>query len=119
VSPREGPASGGTRLVIRGSCLGRDQSDVVGLFICGSNVLSSLQFVSSSKLVCTTKPHRAGTGSVTVETQTGGRGTSLVTFTFVEHNAAPTPQPTTVDAPSVSTAVPLTSADMPPVSNTH
>ena len=82
MSPREGPSEGGTRLTIRGSCLGRTKVDVVGLYVCGSNVLSSLEFVSSSKLVCTTKCHKPCTGTVVVETQSGGRGVSLVQFTF-------------------------------------
>jgi len=100
VSPKEGSTEGGTRLTIRGSYLGRDKDDVVGLFVCGSNVLSSLEFISSSKLVCTTKPHKASTGAVTVETQTGGRGLSLVQFTFIDS----TPPPPA--APSSSTSLP-------------
>ena len=65
ISPREGPTSGGTRLVLRGCGLGRDRSDVVGLWVCGSNVLSTLDYVSSAKLICTTKPHHASTGKST------------------------------------------------------
>jgi len=91
VSPKEGPCEGGTRLVIRGSSLGRNKEDVVGLYVCGSNVLSSLEFASSSKLICTTKPHKPGTGTVVVETQVGGRGVSLVQFTFNDSPAAVRP----------------------------
>jgi len=84
VSPKEGSTEGGTRLTIRGSNLGCDKDDVVGLFVCGSNVLSTLEYVSSSKLICTTKAHKPCTGSVMIETQIGGRGVSLVHFTFID-----------------------------------
>jgi hypothetical protein len=83
VSPKEGLVDGGTRLTIRGANLGRSKEDVIGLFVCGSNVLSTLEYASSSKLICTTKAHRAGAGNITVETQSGGRGVSLVQFTFL------------------------------------
>lgn len=96
--------SGGTRLVIRGSSLGRDRDDVVGLFVCGSNVLSTLEFISSSKLVCTTKSHRATSGSVSVETQSGGRGTSLVQFTFVEHTSAPAAASSVTSLPAAASS---------------
>jgi len=71
VSPKEGSVEGGTRLTIRGSNLGRNKEDVIGLYVCGSNVLSSLEYISASKLVCTTKPHKQCVGNVTVETQVG------------------------------------------------
>jgi len=88
VSPKEGSVEGGTRLTIRGSNLGRNKEDVIGLYVCGSNVLSSLEYVSASKLVCTTKAHKPCVGNVTVETQVGGRGVSLVQFTFNDPAAA-------------------------------
>ncbi|ESO10880.1 hypothetical protein HELRODRAFT_137950, partial [Helobdella robusta] len=83
VSPKEGPLNGGTKLTIRGQNLGRNKEDVIGLYVCGSNVLSSLEYISSNKLICTTKPWKAGSGNVSVETQSGGRGVSLVQFCFV------------------------------------
>jgi len=83
VSPKEGSVDGGTRLTIRGANFGCNKEDVVGLFVCGSNVLSTLEFVSSSKLMCTTKAHKVCAGNIIVETQSGGRGISLVQFTFL------------------------------------
>ena len=88
MSPREGPVQGGTRLTIRGSNLGRNKDDVVGLLVCGSNVLSSLEYVSASKLVCVTKCYKVCSGSVTVETQSGGRGVSLVQFSFIDTSSS-------------------------------
>ena len=123
VSPREGPCEGGTRLTVRGSCLGRSMEDVVGLYVCGSNVLSSLEFISSSKLVCTTKAHKPGTGTVVVETQSGGRGVSLVQFTFTDAPpAAASPRPSGL-AGLASPGLSLSAAEMKPgagpVSYTH
>jgi len=103
VSPKEGPIEGGTRLTIRGSNLGRNKEDVVGLYVCGSNVLSSLEYVSSSKLICTTKPYKPCAGTISVETQVGGRGVSLVQFTFNETTSSP-PVPA-ASVPSVAASV--------------
>ena len=101
MSPKEGSTEGGTRLTIRGSNLGRNKEDVIGLCICGSNVLSTLEYFSPSKLVCVTKPHRPCSGNVMVETQVGGRGLSLVQFNFVD---------TTASASSLLPAAALTTA---------
>ena len=118
MSPKEGSTEGGTRLTIRGSYLGRDKDDVVGLFVCGSNVLSSLEFISSSKLVCTTKPHKASTGAVTVETQTGGRGLSLVQFTFIDSTPPPAAAPSSSTSPPAS-AMPVSAAVPVPSSTSY
>lgn len=83
VSPKEGPVEGGTKVVIRGTNLGLNKEDVIGLFICGANVLGSLEYTSPSKLACVTKAWKPCIGNVTVETQSGGKGSSLVQFTFV------------------------------------
>ena len=107
VSPKEGSSEGGTRLTIRGSNLGRNKDDVVGLYVCGSNVLSTLEYLSASKLVCTTKPHKPCCGTVSVETQTGGRGASLVQFTFTDVVAMTTASSA---AAVVSRAVPVSAA---------
>ena len=84
ISPKEGSAAGGTRLTIRGTNLGLHKEDIVGLFVCGSNVLGSLEFESSRKIYCTTKTYKPCVGKIVVETQSGGRGTSLVDFTFLD-----------------------------------
>lgn len=88
ISPNEGPVEGGTKVTIRGTNLGLSKQDVVGLFICGANVLGSLEFVSSSRLTCITKPWKPCVGNVTVSTQSGGKGASLVQFTFISRDQA-------------------------------
>lgn len=88
ISPNEGPVEGGTKVTIRGTNLGLNKEDVVGLFICGANVLGSMEYISSSKLSCVTKAWKACIGNVTVETQSGGKGLSLVQFTFTGRDQA-------------------------------
>ncbi|XP_062517060.1 hepatocyte growth factor receptor-like isoform X2 [Corticium candelabrum] len=87
ISPRSGPISGGTRLTLRGSNLGRDSDDVIGLTVCGIDCLSSMEYSSPAKLICTTFPaSKSVSGPVVVETQSGGRGKSTVTFTYKQHD---------------------------------
>jgi len=111
VSPKEGPVEGGTKVTVRGANLGRNKEDVIGLFICGSNVLGTLEYFSSSKLVCTTKAWRACVGNVTVETQSGGKGMSLVQFSF---NAPPTDS---VDSSTLHDSLALSSSS--PSASSH
>ena len=85
VIPPMGTVDGGTVLTIGGRNLGTNKEDVVGLFICGANCLGSLEYCSPEKLRCVTKGWRVCRGYIVVETQTGGRGTSLVQYTFKEH----------------------------------
>ncbi|ELT92481.1 hypothetical protein CAPTEDRAFT_91123, partial [Capitella teleta] len=80
VSPRESTVDGGTKVTIRGENLGLKKEDVVGLYICGSNCLGSLEYISSHKLVVTTKAWKACTGNIVIETQSGGKAVSLVEF---------------------------------------
>ena len=84
ISPNKGSVEGGTKVTIRGTNLGINKEDVVGLFICGANVLATLEYVAPTKLTCVTKAWRPCVGTVTVETQSGGKGSSLVQFTFVD-----------------------------------
>ena len=84
ISPNQGPISGGTRITIRGRNLGVDKADVVGLHICGANCLGSLEYESASKLYVTTKAWKPVKGLITVVTQSGGKGSSLVEFTFID-----------------------------------
>jgi len=116
LSPKEGSTEGGTHLTIRGSNLGHNKDDVIGLYVCGSNVLSTLEYFSPSKLVCTTKPHKPCCGTITVETQAGGRGMSLVKFSFIDtassSSSATNAAVSTVPAAAVpvsATAVPVSS----------
>ena len=88
VMPPEGPVEGGTVLTITGHNLGAQTEDVVGLFICGANCLGSIRYVSSTKIHCTAKAWRAVKGYIVVETQTGGRGTSLVQYRYRETNVS-------------------------------
>ena len=82
ISPNFGPFQGGTRITIRGENLGKCRQDIIGLFVCGSNVLASLEYFSSSKIACSTKPWRPGEGTISLETQSGGKCKSTIKFTF-------------------------------------
>lgn len=89
ITPNEGPCSGSTKVTITGDNLGTHLEDVIGLNICGANCLRSIEYVSSKCLRCTTKAYKPCKGFVSVETQTGGKGTSLVQFTFAEERQPP------------------------------
>ena len=89
VCPSEGPTTGGTVVTVRGRGLGLNRDDVVGLFICGSDVLDSVQYISSERLVCTTVAWRPCVGCVTVETGSGGRACSTAQFTFTARSEPP------------------------------
>lgn len=84
ISPKSGPQTGGTVLTIRGSNLGQSQEDIVVLNICGSDVLDTLEYISPWKLQCKTVPWKPCVGGIIIETLSGGRGQSLVEFTFSE-----------------------------------
>ncbi|XP_031564503.1 uncharacterized protein LOC116299922 isoform X2 [Actinia tenebrosa] len=86
VTPKCGPASGGTKITIRGANLGTSKDDILSLSINGSDVRSTMEWHSPAKLTCKTKPW-GGSGPVAVVTKTGGRGTSMVKFTFQEEKA--------------------------------
>ena len=82
VSPNSALITGGRKIVIRGNRLGNCKEDIIGLLICGSNVLGSLEYYSSSKIACTTNPWKLCTGHITLETQSGGKSLSAIEFTF-------------------------------------
>jgi len=92
VCPSEGRTIGGTVVTVRGRNLGLSRDDVVGLFICGSDVVASVQYISSERLVCTTVAWRPCVGSVTVETASGGRASSAAQFTFIVGSEPPAPR---------------------------
>jgi len=82
VCPSKGPTTGGTVVTVRGRDLGLSRDDVVGLYICCSDVVDSVQYISSERLVCTTAAWRPCVGCVSVETASGGIISSAVQFTF-------------------------------------
>ncbi len=84
VSPPCGSVWGGTQLAIKGTSLGLDKSDIIGLYVCGSNCLSSLQYESQEIIYCRTKPWRACVGSVLVVTSSGGRSSPTAKFAFYQ-----------------------------------
>jgi len=93
VCPCEGPTAGGTVVTVRGRDLGLSRDDVVGLMICGSDVLDSLRYISSQRLVCTTAAWKPCVGCVTVETSSGGRVSSSTQFTFTADTGSSQPRP--------------------------
>ena len=110
IAPRSGPLRGGTRLVLRGSNLGQCADDVCGLIVCGVDCLSTLEYSSPAKLICTTCRGRdVGSGPVIVKTKSGGKGTSLITFTYKEHDYDPEEIPTekTTTMTTTTTSRPL------------
>ena len=84
ITPSTVSTKGGTRICLQGSNLGNDKNDIIGLFLCGANCLKSLEYVSGSKLFCTTKPWKVCTGFVVIETRSGGKGKSTVQLIFTE-----------------------------------
>jgi len=86
ISPREAAVNTATKLVIRGTNLGQNASDVVSLTVAGVDCLSTMDFESSSRLTCTVGPTTSPptAGDVIVETTSGGLGISMVQFRFVD-----------------------------------
>ena len=105
VCPCQGPTSGGTVVTVRGRNLGLSRDDVVGLFICGSDVVDSVRYISSERLVCTTVAWRPCVGSITVETASGGRASSAAQFTFTAGSEPPVSR---VSALQISSEMPST-----------
>eukprot|EP01136_Pigoraptor_vietnamica_P044565 Opistho-1_new@21450 len=83
INPKKGPEEGGTTITIKGSNLGNDLADIVGLTVCGVDALSSVEYVSPNKITCVTPPAKVlGKGTVIVTTASGGTGTCSATFKF-------------------------------------
>ena len=76
VSPERGSTQGSTRITIVGEYLGRDKSDIISLLVCGANCIGTLEYESTTQIVCTTAPCGAGPGFVVVETKSGGMSES-------------------------------------------
>lgn len=102
VWPSEGPTTGGTVLTVRGRDLGVSRDDVIALLICGSDVLESVQYISSERMVCATAAWKPCVGCVTVETASGGRASSAAQFTFIAGGGSEPPTPRAVSSPSDS-----------------
>ena len=80
ISPRCGPSSGGTKIIIRGCNLGRSQDDFLGVFVCSCESLDTLEYHSPAKVVCVTKPWngtKPNPGPVVLVTKSGGRVSRL------------------------------------------
>nr|CAB3243970.1 exocyst complex component 2 [Phallusia mammillata] len=78
IAPKEG--SPGTRVTIRGENLGNNQNDIIGVAICGRNCSMTVEWVSTSKLICRSSTG-VGKGDIVVITRSGGTGTCTVHFT--------------------------------------
>lgn len=83
ISPKEGPP--GTKVTIRGERLGRSQADIIGLEICGVDVLLTSEWVSPNKILARTLLCRTK-GDIVVLTKSGGIGSSTVQFRGNLHN---------------------------------
>lgn len=77
ISPKEGPP--GTKVTIRGERLGKSQSDVIGLEICGVNCLLTSEWVSPNKILARTLLCKIK-GDIVIMTRSGGSGSSTVQF---------------------------------------
>ena len=77
VTPDVVSCEGDVELSICGVNLGTCKEDIVGLFVCGANLLKTVEYVSSEEIRCTTKPWKVCSGHVVMETQSGGKVKSL------------------------------------------
>ncbi|CAG9534496.1 unnamed protein product [Cercopithifilaria johnstoni] len=78
LSPKEGVP--GTQIKIRGEHLGRNQSDLVSLSICGTDCLISAKWKSPSLIIARVGQAKRGVGEVVLLTKSMGKSTSNVTF---------------------------------------
>lgn len=82
-SPNNGPASGGTSVTVTGTNFFATPSSITF----GGTAATSIVFVNSTTLTCTTPSHAAATVNVVVTNPDGQTGTGTSVFTF---NPAPT-----------------------------
>ncbi|KAI0985812.1 hypothetical protein GJ496_010363 [Pomphorhynchus laevis] len=78
ISPNEGIP--GTKVILRGENLGLLRSDIISVKICGYECVSSLEYMSSSKIAVRTG-RSIGRGDIVIETKSAGIGSSLVEYT--------------------------------------
>ncbi|XP_057303286.1 uncharacterized protein LOC130640760 isoform X1 [Hydractinia symbiolongicarpus] len=83
IIPKSGPVTGGTLIQITGKNLGASPEDITRLMVAGCNCLSSLEYYTSSKIMCTTSESE-GVGPISISTRSGGMSSSKVMFEFVE-----------------------------------
>lgn len=87
LSPMTGPP--GTKITVRGECLGQSSNDIIELTINGANCLPYLDWHSSKKI--TTRCTKVfGSGDVLITTRSGGQGTCDVQFNCYEEVVGPT-----------------------------
>ena len=89
ITPISGPSCGGTLIQIIGKNLGDSKEDIIALTVAGYDSLATVEYLSSSKLMCTTSPGE-GVGPVSLMTAAGGSCVSKTHFEFekvaeVEH----------------------------------
>ena len=88
ISPKDGFP--GTKVIIRGENLGKDENDLLAVKICGVDcTLRSKQ--ENSKKITTYTGKCNGKGDIVVITHSGGIGTSMIGFQgLVKKNIGPT-----------------------------
>ncbi len=106
ITPNIVPVKGGTKLCIEGHHLGKQKTDIIGLYVCGANCLKTLEYESDSVLYCTTKEWKVCTGYIVIETLSGGKAKSKVTLTFTEDVKPVVPNSLSVDQPQVVRSAP-------------
>ena len=88
ISPKEGYP--GTKVIIRGENLGKDENDLIAVRICGVDCTLRAKWEKESRIITYTGLC-IGKGDIVVVTQSGGMGTSSVGFQgLVKKNIGPT-----------------------------
>ena len=88
ISPKEGYP--GTKVTIRGEFLGKDETDLIAVRICGVDCTLRSKWEKDSRIITYTG-YCIGKGDIVVVTQSGGIGTSSVGFQgLVKKNIGPT-----------------------------
>lgn len=87
ISPKEGYP--GTKVTIRGDFLGKDESDLVAVIICGVDCTLRAKWEKENRITTYTGFCK-GKGDIVIVTNSGGRGTSSVGFQgLVRKNVGP------------------------------
>ena len=88
ISPKDGYP--GTKVIIRGENLGRDENDLVAVKICGVDCTLRAKWENPKKIITFTGKCN-GKGDIVVITHSGGVGTSMIGFQgLVKKNIGPT-----------------------------
>ena len=83
IVPNSGASAGGTLIQITGKYLGVSRDDITRLMVAGCNCLSTLEYYTAQKIMCTTSESE-GTGPVSISTKSGGMSSSKMMFQFLE-----------------------------------